>query len=443
VSRSPASSASGTLWGLGGIACVVAGFFLAGHFWQATRAWASLLVIASSIVGFLFCISRVVREQGRTRVREADRFRALESDESATRGHYEIRRAPVRRWPTIITLLCAVPPIVFLLMGDVEIAAVFLLFSSTIALVSWLVAWAMGTGLIATLTPTGIRHRNRDIRWDEIQAIGLAFLPKIETGQLTVRLARARVPITLGERINSTLSGGHSDREIVISLARSAEPAEVIHRLVQRRWEDAVGARRASEAYSIEAAERAHAARRWPEFTAREKRRTLFVFGCVMAVVIFGVHGVVSDFRPSPAWFDASLVVSGALTLAGVVKLLRSRVLISARNQQGTPSYIALFLLFGVFGGILVWGTIGWSWGSLATRAVGVDDSRMVTYAKKRERRKRCRHRVALQIDERWPLTVCVDKPTDVALPPRGTVRIQLRESWFGVHIVSVSTVGN
>ena len=437
------TSGSGSLWVGIGMFAAVAGLFGALKFVENDLLLFALLSAVAGAGVAVWSVSRSKKADSDAAAHAEDRAADLQERGAGT--DVVIRRKPVRKWPTIITVLFILPAIVFFAMGDWPFATMFLMFGSTVSLIAWLIAWWLGSGTIATLTSTGIVLGRDEIPWSAISGMDLHFLPRIETGQLQIRLLHARAPRTAGERINSTLSGGRSDREIVVSLARSSEPAATVFAIAKNRWEAAIGERKARDLRIEEFRTREDAQRKWKDFSAEEKGRSLFAGVAIVAVAGFAVHGVAADFRVSDAWLGWSVALSTALTVWGCVALMRSGALISARNGPTTPSYLASFLLVSLIVGGTILMAIGRSWPDLATQAWGREVSREVSYDKTGFRdAKRCPFPLALHLDgESRTYRFCTQEAAFAALPAEGTLSVRLRETWFGVHIVSLSTIGN
>jgi hypothetical protein len=328
-------------------------------------------------------------------------------------------------------------------MGDAEIATVFLFCAAVISLVAWLIAWWMGSGTIATLTTAGVVLPEGEIPWNDIASLDLFFVPKIGTGKVTLRLTRPRLPKTLGERINSTLSRGASDREIVVSLARSDEPPAVVVELMRDRWRNSLGAGRTAAAESAQLSRLMRASRTWGQFSAEEKRRSLRIGGIIVAIFVAGFYGLIAEFRLSERWFTTSLVLSGLLTAVGAIMLIRANVFVSLRNQQGTPSYIAVFLILCVAAWTVIWGTLGRALPDIHARTLGTPSTSDVRYDKRgRPSSEHCEYPFLLHLKDA-PYRFCGAPGAFASLPDEGKVRVELRETWFGVHIVSVSTIGD
>ncbi len=440
---SPTRSAKGTLWMVFGLLAGVAGLGATVKLLESPRPWLAALSAGAGLALFFWAISQSTKANWRETARQQDRSAELETTHSATED-FVVRRRSVTRWPTIISLLCAAPVLIFCGMREWEMAIAFLMFASIVLLITWTIAWLLGSGVIATLTPTGIVLRGREISWHDIASLDLHFLPRIETGQLVIRLARPIEPRTLRERLSSSLSAGHSDQEIGVSLARSKEPPGAVLHLAQLRWERAIGTRRVDAAHVRQVAEQVHETRTWKQFSAAEKARFLWVGAGMFALLGFAVHGAYADFRASTAWYIASLVLSAGLSVWGCVATLRSRTWVRTRNRQGTPRYIALFFLVSLTLGVSIWSTIGQSWPDLATRKFGREVMRDVPYDKSGYRgRGKCPFPLDPRLDESWPYRFCANEAAYASLPAAGTLRLELRQSWFGVHIVSVSTIEN
>lgn len=430
------------MWLALGLLAVLVGIAGAMPLWYGAYRWAAVVSIGAGIALLFGAVRLAARDSPRQHAREERRLDTLEKAGAGSMGEYEIRRGRVTRWPTIITILFGVPPLIFLAINDWQFAATFLVFSAMVSLVAWIVAWSLGAGVIATLTPSGIAIRGEEISWQEIASLDLHFLPHIETGQLVIRLLQPRAPRTFAARLSAWLSAGVSDSEIVVSLARSKEPAGVVFHLAQMRWESAIGSRRAHDALERERDERAREARTWRRFTAAEKMRTVWIAAGMFVLFGFAIHGVHADFRVSGTWLAVSLPLAAAIGVWGAVALLRSRLLLRTRSGQGAPNYIALFCIISVSFGAMIGSTFARSWPDLLTRSAGREAARDVPYDKSGYRgEKGCRHPLSLRLDTGRPHRWCTQPAAFAALPDEGTLRVELRQSWLGVHIVRVSTL--
>jgi hypothetical protein len=436
------SSTKATMWSVAGMLAIVAGFIATMHFVEDDRVALGALSAGIAIAVFLWTISRSTKADWLAAAQVEERIDEL-ATAALSRAEFVIRRKAPRTWPIVITILFFAPAAIFFAMGDSEIAAVFLLFAAVISSVTWLIAWWMGSGTIATLTASGIALRTGEIAWDDIASIDVFIVPKVETGMLTLRLTRPRPPQTLGQRINSTLSRGTSDREIVVSLARSEEPPAVVLSLVRDRWRDALGPGRAAAAESAQLARMVRASRTWNQFSVEEKARSLKIGGVILAILVACVYGVSADFRMSERWFAASLAGSGFLTAVGAFKLIRANVFVSLRNQQGTPSYIAVFLMLCVAGWMVFWVVLGRSLPDLFARQWGTPSIPEVRYDKRRLRSEDdCHYPLSIYLPGD-PYRFCVTPAAFASLPDEGKLRVELRETWFGVHIDGFETLGN
>jgi hypothetical protein len=424
-----------------GVAGGIAGSFPLFH---GGHPWLGVICVGIGI-GVLFGASALAgRADGRKAERDQERADALEASDRATSENFELRRKTSRVWPAIVTALFVAPALIFFALGDAIIAQVFLLFAFAASLIAWSAAWWLGRGTIATLTSTGIVIRGEEIPWQDVAGIDLTIVPKVETGLLVLALRHPRTARTPGQRLNSWLSRGMSDREIVVSLARSAEEPGVVRQLVESRWEGAIGQERAAAARHRQIAETIRAGRTWKQFSREEKSRSLKVAFAIFAVLALTLFGITADFEVSDRWSDVSLGAACVLTIAGVAKLVRSRVFASLRNRQGTATYIVLFLMLSSMVCVMLWAIIGLALPDVFTRTLGRAEVVVVSYDKHRfPGSEGCPYPLGINLDPDRPYRFCAAPDEFAALPERGTVRLDLRSSRFGVHIVSVSTFGN
>ena len=424
-----------------GVAGGIAGSFPLFH---GGHPWLGVMSVGIGIAVLFGASALAGRADWRKAERDQERADALEATDRATRESFELRRKKSRVWPTIITALFVAPALIFFALGDVIIAQVFLLFSFAVSLIAWSAAWWLGRGTIATLTSTGIVIGGEEIPWQDVSTIDLTIVPKAETGLLVLALSRPRIARTAGQRINSWLSRGMSDREIVVSLARSVEEPAVVRQLVESRWQDAIGQQRAAAARHRQLAETLREGRTWSQFSRAEKSRSLKAAFAIFAVLGLTLFGISTDFEVSDRWSDLSLGAACVLTIAGVLKLVRSRVFVSLRNRQGTATYIVLFLLLSSMVCVMFWSIIGLALPDMFTRAFGRTEAVVVSYDKHRFRgTDACPYPIGLNLHADRPYRFCAAPDEFVALPEHGTVRLDLRSSRFGVHIVDVSTIGN
>jgi hypothetical protein len=442
ISFTRTSSARGSMWRALAWLAAIAGLVASQQLLEAGQLAMGALSAGIAVAVSIFAMSRSMKADGRAAARVEERIDEMTSPAHASE-ELAIRRKPPWTWPIVITILFSAPAAIFLAMGDAEIATVFLFCAAVISLVAWLIAWWMGSGTIATLTGSGIVLPAGEIPWIDIASIDLFFVPKVGIGKVTLRLTRPRAATTLGERINSTLSRGASDREIVVSLARSDEPPAVVLELMTDRWRNALGAGRTAAAESAQLSRLMRESRTWAQFSPGEKRRSLRIGGIIIAIVVAGFYGLVADFRLSEPWFTASLVVSGVTTAVGAVMLIRASVFVSLRNQQGTPSYLAIFLILCVAGWMTIWGALGWALPDIHARALGTPSTADVRYDKRgHPSTEHCEYPLRVHLKDS-PYRFCAAREAFASLPDEGKVRVELRETRFGVHIVGVSTIGD
>ncbi|MBC8028427.1 MAG: hypothetical protein H7Y89_20730 [Steroidobacteraceae bacterium] len=436
------SSMKASLWSVFGVLTIFAGIFVTLQLLERGHLALGALAAVSAVAVFILAISLSTKADRRAAARVEERIDEMVTSGPAT-GEFAIRRKAPWTWPILITILFSTPAAIFLVMGDVEIATTFLFVSAVFSLVAWLIAWWMGSGTIATLTTSGVVLPAGEISWRDIASIDLFIVPKVETGRITLRLTRPRAPRTLGERINSSLSRGTSDREIVVSLARSEEAPAVVLELMRDRWRRALGDGRVAAAESAQLARMMRESRTWKQFSAEEKTRSLRIGGIILAILVMSIYGVHADFRMSERWFTLSLTLSGVLTAVGAFMLIRASVFVSLRNQQGTPSYIAVFLILCVLGWMVIWSALGRALPDVHARNWGEPSSPDVRYDKRRFRStEHCEYPLGIHLNDN-PYRFCAMPGAFASLPDEGKIRVELRESWFGVHIVSVSTIEN
>jgi hypothetical protein len=434
------SSSAGTSWFVAGMVAILGGGFATLKLLEVGQLAFGALAAAAAVAAFFLSISRATKADWRAAARIDERIDEVASSAHATEEFVVRRKAP-RTMPLLITILCAAPAVIFLAMGAAEIATMFLLFAGVVSLVTWLIAWWIGSGTIAKLTTSGVVLPSGEIPWDDIASIDLFIVPKVETGMITLRLTRPRAPRTLGQRINSTLSRGASDREIVFSLARSEEESPVILEIMRDRWRQALGAGRAAAAESAQLARMMRDSRTWKQFSPEEKRRSLRTGGIILAILVASVYAAITEFRLSERWFTMSLVLSGVVTAVGAVLLIRANVFVSLRNQQGTPSYLAVFLMLCVGAWITIWATLGRTLPDLHARAWGTPSTSDVSYDKRgRPPSENCEYPLRIHLKD-GPHRFCAAREAFAKLPDEGKLRVELRETWFGVHIGRVSTV--
>lgn len=439
----PTTSAVGTLWSVLALAGVLGGVFGAAVLSNGPRPWFGVIPLVLAVGWVFFAISRSARASLKQHSHNQERVDALEAGATAY-GEFDIRRKAGLTWPTIITLLVATPAVIFFLMGDSPAGRMFLMLGSVISALAWFAAWRSGRSIIATLTATGIRLRDDEIAWSGVESLDLRFLPRIETGQLVIRLKDARMPRSLRARIDSRLSAGQSDRQIVLSLARVREDPSVIFELAQSRWRSAVGERRAHAALEERFAEAAHANRKFGQLSPAEKRRSTITTVAMLTSMVFAVHGMYAEFIPSRTWFLSSIVATALLAISGSLAIIRARTSFLYNRTMGAPSHLALFLGFAMLIGMFAGLCFAKSLPDLLTRNIGKADTRVVDSRKLPHRNaKGCDTEIMLYFDDGATHTYCASPSQHANFPDAGKLRIELRESWFGIHIVSLSTIGN
>jgi hypothetical protein len=284
----------------------------------------------------------------------------------------------------------------------------------------------LGRGVIATLTTAGVQLKTESIPWTYIRDIRLQPSARGSAAQIVLDRIRPRPARTLVERLNSFLSQGRSDLVRVIRVPQGDEAGLAILQHALRRWEQAGGTKRSTlAAKPIDP-------RGLP---------TWLVAIMMMVTFAFALHGHLVNFQPSLGWSIVCLALVVPLTVAGTLKLLRSGAFIR-EGYQGQPNYIAVFFIFCMAGIFALWFAICLSCGSFATNALGEGSARVVAFDKRyHHSTKGCRHPLTLHLDNR--ARYCASPELHALLPAAGPLRVRLRESWFGVNIVSVSTAEN
>jgi hypothetical protein len=438
----PTTSAVGTLWSVLALAGVLAGVFIVAWLANGPRPWLAVIAAALGLGWLFFAISRAARSSLKQHSRNEARVEALEAGATAL-GEFEIERKAGLVWPSILTLLFAAPAAIFFLMGKGPRGMIFLLLGLVISSIAWLVAWWAGRGVIATLTSNGIKVRGEEIAWSGVESLDVSFLPRIETGQLVIRLKYPQTPHTMRARIDSSLSAGESDRQIVLSLARARENPAVIFELAQSRWKNAVGERRAQAAQDERFAEAVRANRKFGQLLPAEKRQSTITTVAILTPLLFAVHGMYAEFIPSRTWLLTSIVIAAVLAVWGSLAIIRARKNLPHHGTAGTPSFLALFLGFTMLIGTMAGLCFAKSLPDILTRHIGSLETRLVDSQKLPHRDNRGCDKIRLYFDDGDTHTYCASSSQYANLPKAGKLRIELRKSWFGIHIASLSTIGN
>jgi hypothetical protein len=159
--------------------------------------------------------------------------------------------------------------------------------------------------------------------------------------------------------------------------------------------------------------------------------------------MVFAVHGMYAEFIPSRTWFLTSMVVAAVLAVWGSLAIIRQRRNFLHHGTMGAPGYLALFLGFAMLIGMLACLCLAKSVPDILTRNIGSAETGLVDSQKLPHRDNRGCDEIRLYFDDGATHTYCASPSQFANFPDAGKLRIELRKSWFGVHIVSLSTIGS
>ncbi len=403
------------------------------------RAWPMAIFFGAACAAIM--VNRMGMKLLGEQIKRDLRRQKLEPDLHETTIPLEIRR--VARWSlpaTLTVLFCAA------LCGAAMLAnTAFVILVAALALpvlgVAWAVARRRSGQLVASLDSTGLTAPHERISWADVARIDLDYEPRSRVPFLTIALTKPLPQRGWMDRINSTLSRGASDREMIVRLHGVSEDPNLLHEIVQELWRGFAGDARVHAARAVQFQEAVAATTRFRDLPKHERVRQIKAVSWIAVIFVFAAHGIVADFLASEAWSRVSGWIAAGFTALGLWLLLRGPGLASLRRGPSSMSYLSLF---GVAFSILVllsWTIVGRSLPDLYTRLAGqqreITAPLTLTYGARK-----CRYEIrGAFFAGRFPARYCATPAEVAALPRQGPMSIRVRETWFGIHMDRIGPV--
>ncbi len=369
------------------------------------------------------------------------RRQGLEPEIHDTTIPLEIRRAT--RWflpATLTVLFCAA-------FGGAALLAdtAFVILVAALALpvlgVAWAVARRRSGQLVAILDSAGLTLPEERISWADVAHIDLDYEPRSRVPFLTIALTKPLPQRGWMDRINSTLSRGASDREMIVRLHGVREDPKLLHEIVQELWRESAGDARVHAARAAQFQKAVAATTRFRDLPKRERVRQIKAVSWIAVIFVFAAHGIVADFLASDAWSRVSGWIAAGFTALGLWLLLRGPGLASLRRGPSSVSYLSMFVIAFSILVLLSWTIVGRSLPDLYTRLAGQQREITAPLTLKYGARK-CRHEIrGAFFNGRFPGRYCAKPAEAAALPRQGPMSIRVRETWFGTHIEGIGPV--
>ncbi len=173
-------------------------------------------------------------------------------------------------------------------------------------------------------------------------------------------------------------------------------------------------------------------------------QRSRLIEASIVMVFGFSIHGAIADFCATDMWTLVSFVLAFPVTIAAYVALLYAPPPFGLRDARDVLSHASAIILLLLFVGGGSWSVIGKSWPDLLTRAWGSETTRDVRLDKRKVRAgKFCSYPLTLHVDRARSFRYCAGRALYDGLPDYGTAHAAVRESRFGVHIVSLTSAEN
>jgi hypothetical protein len=401
------------------------------------RLWLLVPALALGIGSFYVGTRMYKREYARQLDRDNAQLEALERLDHSVNSVRAFDRKPPLAWPLFMSVIVFFLAVAGLLMQDAVFKALAILILLPTAIV-WLVALRR-RGVFLELSAIGVRGAGHEIPWSNVANLRLNHGQGRDYPALLVELKEPLPASGWGERMNSYLSRGKSDRELWISLLHAKENAQLICEVAHDYWGRMVGKDIPLVAMGKEVAQYQYELRKFSDRSPEEKRQVVIVVGSMFLMLAWCWHGLAASFWSSPTWSRVNWWVAAAITALGLFLLLRRTGLTSLRNQRSTAAYFVMFLFVFLMLTGFSWLIVARSLPDLVTRVMGTRREFTAELSKKvdvRNRSRSCDHHIAGPLfDGRFPSRYCPDDEELARLPQAGPMRVIVRESWFGIHI--------
>jgi len=405
---------------------LVGAIALTYHAARNGRLWLIVPALMIGIGGTFAAWRAYQRACARQSELDTDRAEAIKQRGFADGNVFAFSRRISHDLPIAITLFLMGVVALLGLAGHRLLTIFAFLVALIIAVVAWRYAMRM-RGVFLEFSPTGIRAPGFEIAWSNVANILLAFERRQEMPALRVQLHQPLSAQNAELRIRSALSRGESDREALISLQRTEEPAAIIHDVALAYWRRMGG----PEVPPVVA-----------ETTATRRLEA------VLPIAILGlgasfIHGLYVDFVASAHWSRLSWLVACVTAAICLVWVFRHSGFPRLIQERSTSSYVIHCLIVIALTGIGSWAITARSLPDLGTRWLGTHEQSVVDLRKvKRSGSNGCRYRIGGKVfREGYRNFYCVSAEEFARLPDSGPMRLTTTESWFGMHIDRIEPV--
>jgi hypothetical protein len=398
------------------------------------KPWIAALLVACA-VGFYFGPVRLYHKKRVQQILREWQQDDLESPATPDSLRIGNSLAKCLRLANILAAVILLGAVVGGYFGGVELLVILAMTSAPIMLIAYAIGLYRSRRWIATFDFRGVQLPGGEIPWSNVADLELRREVRGDSRFLAITLAQPRIANGWLEQLNSSLSGGASDREVNLLLAHADQDPDLVRDTAEDLWRKAIGDGRIHVAERARLAELKRQTQRFRDLAPAERRRQVKVLVLVFLVMGLAMHGAIADFRSADGWSALSAWLSAATLIGGVVLLIRTRGLARLRKVRSTVSYATVFFLLLTASWACAWLAIGRSLPDIYTRNAG--EPRVITAEMRLlDGGRKCRHELrGAFFDGRFPGRYCASLAEAQSLPRSGIMQLRVRASWFGMHI--------
>lgn len=406
-----------------------------GHIWVA-------IPIFLAAIGIVMLLQRWSMKSSLALVRRDLRRQEIEPEVHTTAIPVEIRRTANKGLPATLTAIFGAALGAALVFADRGFVVLIAIFAIPTLGVAWGMAWRRSGQFVARLDFTSLVLPRAKIPWANVARIDFGYESRAEIPYLTIRVIEPLPSRGWMDRLNSSLSRGAADREIIVRLHHVREDPELLHEIAEQLWRGAAGDTLIDVARVAQLHEAVAATRRFRDLPKSERWYQIGIFLWVVVILALAAYGAAANFQASDVWSRTSGWIAAGLTGLGLWLLLRGPGLASLRRGGGSVSYLAMFAVVFALLAVLCWSIVGRSLPDLATLAFG--EPREMTWTLTKDSRtssRKCRKLIGASISNSGSFRYCASAAEYAALPASGPMRLFTRVSWFGVHVDRIEPI--